>query len=76
MEEPDLNEEDYYIDDGYAIERYSAKSYLDTFIFDLYNLFEPSANNDIERLIDELVNIKKSTLTLIKKAQRKNLKRK
>jgi hypothetical protein len=46
MEEFDFNE--------YEAERFSAKMYLDTFTFDLYNSFEPSADKEIERLTNEI----------------------
>jgi hypothetical protein len=43
----------------YEAERFSAKMYLDTFSFDLYNSFEPSADKEIGRLIDEINNLNK-----------------
>ncbi|MGQ1948804.1 hypothetical protein ACT3CD_17060 [Geofilum sp. OHC36d9] len=46
MEEFDRNE--------FQEERSSAKMYLDTFTFDLYNSFESSADKEIERLINEI----------------------
>lgn len=51
MEEFDINE--------YEVERFSAKMYLDTFTFDLYNSFESSADKEIERLINELDELNK-----------------
>ena len=48
MEEFEINE--------YEAERFSAKTYLDTFTFDLYNSFEPSADKEIKRLINEIDN--------------------
>lgn len=50
MEEFDFNE--------YEAERFSAKTYLDTFTFDLYNSFEPSADKEIERLTQEIDSLK------------------
>ena len=46
MEEFEINE--------YEVTRFSAKMYLDTFTFDLYNSFESSADKKIERLIGEI----------------------
>ncbi len=62
MEELDFNE--------YAAERFSAKTYLDTFTFDLYNSFETSADNEIERLTNEIKTLK----TKYKKLDSKEIK--
>lgn len=48
-------------------ERFSAKMYLDTFTFDLYNSFDPSADKEIERLIDDLEKNNKKYIELGKK---------
>ena len=59
MEEFDFNE--------YEAERFSAKTYLDTFTIDLYNSFEPSADKEIERLINEIDKLKSKYNKLDKK---------
>ncbi|MEI6142157.1 MAG: hypothetical protein WCP85_22980, partial [Mariniphaga sp.] len=59
MENSDLNE--------YEVERFSAKMYLDTFTFDLYNSFESSADTEIARLIDKFDMNKKNYIDLDRK---------
>jgi hypothetical protein len=59
MEDYDINE--------FEVERFSAKMYLDTFTFDLYNSFEPSADKEIGRLIDEFDKNNKKYIELNKK---------
>lgn len=67
MEEFDINE--------YEVERFSAKMYLDTFTFDLYNSFESSADKEIERLINELDKLNKKHNDLAKNLAKEKTKK-